>query len=140
MSQLERFGVSMEGDLLDAFDRLLARRGYSNRSEALRDMVRKELIAEEWSTSDGPEAVGTLTLVYDHHKRELTDKIVDLGHDHMGMVLASMHIHLDHDHCLEVTALKGARALLQEYANQLIGLKGVIHGRFVPTSTGTLRS
>jgi CopG family nickel-responsive transcriptional regulator len=139
MAQLERFGVSIEGELLLAFDRLIARRGYSNRSEALRDLIRKELVAEEWSTGDGEDAVATLTMVYDHHRRELSDKLLDLGHDHMSTVLASMHIHLDHDHCLEVTALKGPPSQLRDYADHVLSLKGVMHGGFVPTSNGVGR-
>lgn len=136
MSQLERFGVSMDADLLQAFDALIARRGYPNRSEALRDLVRRELLQDDWAGAEAPEAVGTLTIVYDHHKRELADKLIDLGHDHMTMHLASMHVHLDHDRCLEVTALKGAPAALQAYADRVIGLKGVQTGHFVPAGTG----
>lgn len=126
----------MEADLLAAFDALVGRRGYANRSEALRDLVRRELLAETWANEQTEEAVGTLTIVYDHHKRELADKLVDMGHAHVTMHLASMHVHLDHIRCLEVTALKGAPAELQAFADRVIGLKGVQTGRFVPAGAG----
>lgn len=133
MAHLERFGVSMDADLLAAFDGLLEKRGYRNRSEALRDLIRNELIAEQWNPEHEWPTFGTLTIVYDHHKRELSDRLVALGHEHVGMHLATMHVHMDHDNCLEVTALKGPPKQLLAYSNEVLKLTGVKHGGFFPT-------
>lgn len=135
MSELVRFGVSMERELARKFDRLLAKQGYANRSEAIRDMVRKELVAEQWSDPEA-EAVGTVTLVYDHHVRELSDRLVDLQHEHHGVVVSATHVHLNHDHCLEVLVLRGRAKDVQHLADQLLAARGVLHGKLVATATG----
>jgi CopG family nickel-responsive transcriptional regulator len=135
MSDLVRFGVSMERELSRKFDRLIAKRGYANRSEAIRDMVRKELVQEQWDNPDA-EAVGTVTLVYDHRVRELGDRLVDLQHKHHDMVVSATHVHLSHDYCLEVLVVRGRAREVQHLAEQLIAARGVLHGKLVATATG----
>lgn len=134
MSQAVRFGVSISEKLLTEFDELITSKGYTNRSEAIRDMIRDELVERE--IEEDRDVVGSVTLVYDHHVRELSDRLVQLAHDDHEMVLASMHIHLDHDHCLEVIVLKGSGARVHSFASRLIGTRGVKHGRLVITSQG----
>ncbi|HPR83899.1 MAG TPA: nickel-responsive transcriptional regulator NikR, partial [Pontiellaceae bacterium] len=102
---MERFSISMEDDLVQKFDGHLERRGYSNRSEAVRDLVRKALIDEEWQA--GEEVVGVITLVYDHHQRQLQDKLTAIQHDHHDRIISSTHVHMDHHNCLEVIIVKG---------------------------------
>ncbi|HXG32616.1 MAG TPA: nickel-responsive transcriptional regulator NikR [Bryobacteraceae bacterium] len=135
MGRLSRIGVAIDSDLLDKFDALIARRGYTNRSEAFRDLIRNELVQE---TSQSPQStvVATLTLVYDHHVRLLTDKLTDLQHEHFPNILSTLHIHLDHDHCLEVLVLKGKAAAVRKIADRLLATKGVKHGRLTVTTTG----
>jgi CopG family nickel-responsive transcriptional regulator len=135
MSDLCRIGVAISGDLLDKFDKLIAERGYTNRSEAFRDLVRNELVQETWKSSDA-EVFGTVTLVYDHHARLLQDKLTELQHDYHAAVLSTLHVHLDHDNCLEVVLVKGKASLVQKLANALIATKGVKHGRFTVTTSG----
>ena len=135
MSQLVRFGVSMEKDLLAQFDDYIERRSYSNRSEAIRDLVRDALIHYKWITSPEEQA-GTITLVYDHHSHDVANKLMSIQHDFHGKILSTMHIHLDHHNCLEVIALKGKPAEIQSISNRLIAIKGVKHGSLVITSTG----
>lgn len=108
MSDLARFGVAMEPVLLEAFDRHIARRGYENRSEALRDLVRAELARDAWNRDE--QTVATISLIYDHHVRELTDRLVEIQHEHGDHVIAATHVHLDHDHCLEVILARVPRA------------------------------
>jgi CopG family transcriptional regulator, nickel-responsive regulator len=134
MSGATRFGVSMDKTLLARFDRLCKRRKYKNRSEALRDLARDALVREEWE--GGEEIVGTITLVYDHHTRELSDRLTNVQHDHCEAILSSLHVHLDHDNCLEVIALRGKASLVQQIADTLIGTRGVKHGRLAATTTG----
>jgi CopG family nickel-responsive transcriptional regulator len=133
MADLARIGVAIDESLLKKFDRLIAKRGYTNRSEAFRDLIRNELIQEVWETSD-VEMFGTVTLVYDHHARMLTDKLTELQHRHHTAILSSMHVHLDHDNCLEVILVRGKAAVVQKLANALIATKGVRHGRFTATT------
>lgn len=133
MTELERIGVAVDKDLLERFDDLLQRVGHTNRSEAIRDLIRDRLVEEESFSGKG-EAVGTLTLVYDHTKRDLSDKLVSLGHDHHHAILASMHLHLDETYCLEVMAVRGKPAVLRRYADHLLGMKGVKHGKLVLSS------
>ena len=130
---LERISLAIEKDLIDNFDALVARAGKGNRSEAIRDLIRKRLVEEEWQRGK-KDAVASLTLVYDHGKRELADRLVDAGHDHHHEVLATLHVHLDHDLCLEVMALRGKPADLRHISEHLIGLKGVKHGQLVMSS------
>jgi CopG family nickel-responsive transcriptional regulator len=134
MGELVRFGVSMDGELLARFDELIAELGYANRSEALRDLVRDRLVQREWEA--GEEVVGVIILLYDHHKRELADRLTDLQHEHHDLILSTMHIHLDEANCLEVLAVRGPGQEVQRLADRLIGLKGVKHGKLAATSTG----
>jgi CopG family nickel-responsive transcriptional regulator len=126
----ERISLAIEKDLLGAFDRLLRRRGLGNRSEAVRDLMRSRMVEDEAASSQG-EAVASLTLVYDHEQRELAERLVGSGHQHRARVLSTMHVHLDHRMCLEVMALRGKPAELRHFADYLIGLKGVRHGKLV---------
>jgi len=129
-----RFGVSMDPELLDSFDKVIEQKGYSNRSEAIRDLVRDYLVRQEWE--EGQEIVGTITLVYNHHVRELTDALTALQHDYSDKVLSTLHIHLDHANCLEVIAVRGPSKEVQYIADRIIGIKGVKHGRLAATTTG----
>jgi CopG family nickel-responsive transcriptional regulator len=134
MSNIARFSVSIETDLLDRFLRVAKKRGWGNRSEALRNLMRDALVREEWAAD--AEIVGTITLVYDHHKRELGDKLTNIQHDHHNLVLSATHIHLDHDNCLEMIAVRGTATQVQKIADALIGTRGVKHGKLSATTTG----
>ena len=134
MANLFRFGVSLEKKLLDEFDALIKRKNYSNRSEAFRDLIRQDLVKEEWAKSG--EVVGAITLVYDHHKRELVNKLTDIQHDFQGTIISTQHIHLDHDNCLELIAVKGPAADITKLADTLKSVKGVKHGTLSMSSTG----
>jgi CopG family nickel-responsive transcriptional regulator len=125
---LERVSITIEKDLLDRFDALVERAGHGNRSEAIRDLIRDRLIEEEWSRGKG-EAVATVTLVYNHNERRVGDRLIEAGHAHHHEIIATTHIHLDHDHCLEIVAMKGKRENLRRIADELIGLRGVLHGK-----------
>lgn len=133
---LERISLAIEPDLLRKFDRLLARSGVPNRSEKVRDLVRRRLVEEDEDPK--AEAAATLTLVYDHDTRELADRLVEIGHEHHACILSTLHVHLDHELCLEVMALKGRRGDLRRLATQVLGLKGVLHGGLVATSLNVL--
>jgi CopG family transcriptional regulator, nickel-responsive regulator len=134
MTSLTRFSVSIESELLRRFLKLASRRGWLNRSEAVRNLIREALVKDEWEGD--AEIVGTITLVYDHHKRELADRLTSIQHDHHVMVLAATHIHLDHDNCLEMIAVKGTASEVQKIADQLLGTRGVKHGKLSATTTG----
>lgn len=135
MAETERVSLAIEAELLSRFDALIERSGHGNRSEAVRDLIRNRLIEEEWGTTTSGDAVATVTLVYDHTRRELADRLLEVGHDHHGAVIATLHIHLDHDHCLEIVALRGKPKQLRHIADHLIGMKGVKHGKVVVSST-----
>ena len=135
MSGLSRIGVAIDTDLLDKFDRLIAQRGYTNRSEAFRDLIRDELVEQTWESPES-RVVGTVTLVYDHHVRMLSDKLTDIQHDFHRSILSTLHVHLDHDHCLEVLVVRGKAAQVRKVADVLISTKGVKHGRLTITSSG----
>ena len=132
MAKLSRFGVAMEDELLERFDELVERRGYPTRSEALRDLVRKELNDDAWER--GQLTVATITLVYDHHVRELSDRLTQIQHDHGDFIISTLHVHLDHDHCMEVIAAKGPARRLKAMADRLIGTRGVLSGEVVPAA------
>ena len=134
MSGLFRFGISLPKDLLDKFDKLIKTKNYSNRSEAFRDLIRQELVKEEWKA--GTEVVGAVTLVYDHHKRELVNKLTDIQHDFQGTIISTQHIHLDHDNCLELIAVKGSATNITKLADTLKSVNGVKHGTLSMSSTG----
>ncbi|MBP2667985.1 MAG: transcriptional regulator, CopG family [Deltaproteobacteria bacterium] len=135
MAGITRFGVSLDKRLLAKFDRLNARKGYANRSEAIRDLIREGLVREQWELGD-TEAVGTLTLVYDHETRELEERLTELQHAHFQAIVSTLHVHLDAHHCLEVLILRGKAALLKSIADRLIGTRGVKHGTFSATAEG----
>ena len=135
MGELTRIGVAIEADLLRKFDKLIASRGYSNRSEAFRDLIRDELVERSWEQPDS-NVVGTVTLVYDHHVRMLNEKLTDMQHSHFHHILSTLHVHLDHDNCLEVLVVKGKASQVKKIADALISTKGVKHGRLTITSTG----
>lgn len=135
MGKLTRLGVSLDEELLEPFDALCAVKGYSNRSEAIRDLIRKALVAEEWHQADG-QGAGTLTLVYDHHKNDLARRLTQMQHDEHDIIIATLHVHLDHHNCLEVLILKGEATRVRALADKLISCKGVKHGTFSGTTTG----
>jgi CopG family nickel-responsive transcriptional regulator len=134
MSQLSRIGVSLEEDLLEEFDRLITKRGYANRSEAFRDLIRDALLAE--IVDSNKPVVGTLTLVYDHHVPNLSQKLTETQHSAGTMVLAATHVHLDHHYCLEVIIMKGKSKDLQQLADRMLALRGVELGKLVLTNSG----
>src|SRR5205085_3247457 len=136
MSDLARIGVAIDASLLSKFDELIGQRGYTNRSEAFRDLIRDELVEKSWEQADA-DVVGTVTLVYDHHVRMLSEKLTDMQHDHHKNILSTLHVHLDHDNCLEVLIVKGKVKNVQRIADALISTKGVKHGRLTLTTTGT---
>ncbi len=135
MPPLVRFGVSLDGTLLREFDRLIARKGYGSRSEAIRDLIRENLVREAWELGT-EEAVGAITLVYDHDKHEIADRLTDLQHAHYRQIVSTLHVHLDSHHCLEVLVIRGKARDLKEIADRLIGMRGVKHGTFSATSEG----
>lgn len=130
MSELVRFSVSLEKDLLDRFDRFCEEGRLATRSEAIRQLLREKLTAAAWQ-ADAADVAASLTLVYDHHKTRLTDKMLELQHAHADRVVSSMHVHLDHDLCLEVIVLRGPAPDLQELAAELSGLKGIHQAQLV---------
>ncbi len=130
-----RFGISIENPLLEGFDSLIKKKGYSNRSEAIRDLIRDSLVMEEWEFSTA-ETVGTITIVYSHETRELTDTLTDLQHHYHSSIISAMHIHLDEHNCLEVIVVKGKAKDIKTIADRLIGTKGVKHGKLSVTTTG----
>ena len=129
---LKRVSLAIERGLLHRFDALLERRNLGNRSEAMRDLMRRRLVEEEAEGDD--EVVGTLTLVYDHGQRDLSDRLVESGHHHQARVLSTLHVHLDDRLCLEVQALRGRPSELRHLAGHVLGLKGVKHGQLVVSS------
>lgn len=135
MAEVERFGVSMEKELLSGFDGLIRRRGYQSRSEAIRDLVRRELVKEEWS-EPGREVVGTVTLVYEHHAHDLGDRLTELQHAHHRSIVCSTHVHMDAHNCLEVVVVRGKSAQVRQIAEWLLSTRGVKHGDLVASTTG----
>jgi CopG family nickel-responsive transcriptional regulator len=133
MADLSRIGVALDADLLVQFDRLISERGYSSRSEAFRDMIRDALINQA-SGDDKTGVVGTITLVYDHRQRLLSDRLTAAQHDFHHAMLSTLHVHLDHDNCLEVVVVRGPAGEVRRVADVLIAMKGVKHGRLTLTS------
>lgn len=134
MAKVFRFGISLDKDLLDQFDQLSKGKNYSNRSEAFRDLIRQELVKKEWQ--EGREVAGAINLIYDHHKRELLSKITDIQHDFQKLIISTQHIHLDHNNCLEIVAVKGNPKEVQKLSDTLISIKGVKHGTLSMSTTG----
>ncbi len=135
MSELSRIWVAIDSDLLKKFDKLIAGRGYTNRSEAFRDLIRDELVEQAWERPDS-NVVGTVMLVYNHHVRLLNEKLTDLQHSYFHHILSTLHVHLDHDNCLEVLVVKGQANVVKKIADALISTKGVKHGRLTVSATG----
>lgn len=134
MSKLSRFGVSIEKDLLEKFDELISDK-YSNRSEAIRDMIRNKLIEDKWTTSID-NVIGSITLLYNHHQRGLTEKMLELQHNYHHIFKSNLHLHLSHNFCLEVIIIEGKTEEVKRAAGKLIGLRGVKHGKVVITGSG----
>ena len=135
MSTLVRFGVSVEEKLIEQFDRLIGEKGYNSRSEAIRDLMRSELVAEKWRVGN-QETVGTLTVIYDHALTEVERQLTDMQHAEHGNVISSLHVHLDKARCLEVIVLRGKAKQLKRLADRLLSRKGVKHGQLVMTTKG----
>ena len=133
-TDLVRFGVAIESELLGEFDAQLDRRGYTNRSEAIRDLIRAGLVEE--TVMRGGDVSGALMIVYRHHVRELSERLTEIQHDLGEKVVSSLHVHLDHDHCLEVIVLRGPAPQLKEASDRILATKGVVHGRLSLTSVG----
>ncbi|EMR73226.1 transcriptional regulator, CopG family [Thermoplasmatales archaeon SCGC AB-539-N05] len=134
MENITRFGVSVKPDLLKKFDKMIKKEGYTNRSEAIRDIIRRNLIMEK-NKDPNAEAIGTLTMIYDHHVGNLTDRLLDLQHDHTKEILVTTHVHIDHRNCLEVLVLKGKVGNIQKLADKIKALKGIKHGELVITES-----
>ncbi len=132
MPDLSRIGIALDSELLRRFDDSIARRGYTNRSEAFRDLIRDRLVNEQTGKPNAP-VVGTVTLIYNHHAHGVTEKLIEIQHEHHELVVSTSHAHLDHDFCLEVLIVHGRSSRVQDLADRLIGLKGVQHGRLVMT-------
>jgi len=132
--EIVRFGVSIGAGLLEKFDRLILDKGYTNRSEAIRDLIRDRLVESQWDTEKADaESIGTITIVYDHHTREIGDRLTDIAHDNHDLVISSSHVHLTHASCLEVIMVKGPRSRIRSFADRIISIRGVKHGKLVVT-------
>ncbi len=134
MEKLIRFGVSIEKTLLEQFDKYIKRKGYTNRSEAIRDMVRNNLVEKSVQESTG-EVYGAIVYIYDHHKRELEKSLANLQHKHFHNIISTNHVHLDHDHCFEVVLLRVDAGTLKQIAEKLLSFKGVKHGKLTLTAS-----
>jgi CopG family nickel-responsive transcriptional regulator len=132
MGVLSRIGIALDSELLQRFDRSIRLRGYTNRSEAFRDLIRDRLVTEQTAASDST-VVGTVTLIYDHHSHGITEKLTEVQHAHHELIVSTSHAHLDHDSCLEVLIVHGKSGQVERFADHIIGLKGVQHGRLVMT-------
>ena len=130
-----RFSVSLNQDLLRQFDEMVAQKGYDNRSLAVADMIRDQLV-EHRQGAGNTEAAGTVTLVYDHHSHHVQESLTDMQHDHCAEIISTLHVHLDHHNCLEVLVMRGRISKLKQIADRLIGAKGVKHGKLTLTTTG----
>jgi CopG family nickel-responsive transcriptional regulator len=134
MSKIIRFGVSMDGELLNGFDKLIEKEGYSNRSEAIRDLIRGKLVEEEWMEED--EVCGGILLVYDHHKHHLTEKITEIQHHFYKLVISTQHIHMDHDNCMEVISIRGKAKDIRNFFNKLRATTGIKQCDIIKASVG----
>ena len=136
MADVVRFGISIDERLLEKFDHHIDEKGYSNRSEAIRDLIRNDLVDEQWAKDDQQEMVGTVSLVFNHHTRELSDKLTEHQHSHHRNIISALHVHLDEHHCLEVVVIRGKAKEIRRMADELIGTKGVKHGKLMTSTTG----
>ncbi len=139
MAELVRFGVSIEKGLLHGFDGLIEGRSYSSRSEAIRDLIRQEMVEAAWKAPDA-DVVATVTLIFDHHQFDLADKLTSIQHDDYDVIISTTHVHLDHDNCLEVLIMHGQASRVKNIADKLIATRGVRHGKTVMTTTGSIFS
>lgn len=130
-----RFGVSMDDELLEKLNLIVKRRHYPNRSEAIRDLVRAALVEDEWDKSGG-DVIGVLVIVFDHHQRELSSRLLKKEHAWTGNILTTLHLHLDHNNCLETKIIRGKPTTVQAIANELMAMKGVKFGRLIPATAG----
>ena len=135
MASVKRIGISISGPLQEAFDRVIREKGYASRSEAIRDIIRDYLVEQEWTAGEG-EVVGTVTIIYDHHSRELGKRLTELQHHHHGAIISSTHVHLDEENCLEVIIVRAEPSEVRRIADELTSTRGVKHGKLVATSTG----
>ncbi len=133
--KITRFGVSIPDNLLEKFDRIVEKRGYANRSEAIRDLIRDFIVRYEWETGDA-DVAGTITMVYNHDEADVVKELLDLQHDYLSEIVSSIHVHMDRHNCLEVVIVKGKARRIKEIADRLLSLKGVKHGKLVMTTTG----
>lgn len=136
MSKVIRFGVSLDSDLLKKFDNLIKGKGYKNRSEAIRDLIREELVSKEWGDKN-KETVGIFSLVYDHHQNELSNVLNNIQHNSLDIIRSSTHVHINHHNCLEVIILKGKSSEIKKITDELASTKGIKHGKLIMTSTGS---
>jgi len=136
MADIVRFGVSLENTLLKQFDQLIKEQSYTNRSEAIRDLIRQELLKKEWTKDQ--EVAGAITYIYDHHQRDLLNKIIDVQHDFHDVIKSTQHIHLDHNNCLEIVAVMGNPTIIDKLSNALKALKGVRHGSLSISGIGQI--
>lgn len=134
MSKLVRFGVSLDRDLLNSFDLYIKEKGYSNRSEAIRALLKEALVKKEWEI--GQEVAGVVTLVYDHHHASVSEKLKHISHDNYGLIVSTQHIHLDEENCLEVVVVRGKADLVKRLGDLLTSVKGLHHSSFTMTTTG----
>ncbi|MFZ5765452.1 MAG: nickel-responsive transcriptional regulator NikR [Thermodesulfobacteriota bacterium] len=137
MSDLTRFGVSINDDLLQRFDELITEKGYQNRSEAIRDLIRNALVEDEL-TNEETETVGSISLVYNHHTRDLADKLTHHQHSHHQDIISALHVHLDAHNCLEIIVVRGKAKEIRKMADELIGTKGVKHGKLMMTTSAKI--
>lgn len=135
MSELARFGVSIPDDLLEKFDVLIRGKGYNNRSEAIRDLIRDRLVEEMWTEAD-QDVVGTVTVVYNHEQSDLAQKLTEIQHQKHDLIISSVHVHLDYHNCLEVLIMRGNPDQVRRTGEQLISTRGVKHGKITMTTTG----
>ena len=129
-----RFGVSLEQELLDALDAYTEENHFSNRSQALRQLITRNLVSRKWNANE--VVAGSVTLLFDHHKRDILTHLTEIQHDYHDVILSSQHIHLDHDNCLEIIAMKGKASVLKELADRLIAVKGIQHGQLSMSTSG----
>jgi CopG family nickel-responsive transcriptional regulator len=135
MEDLARFGISIPKELLKAFDEYIEKKHYANRSEAIRDLIRQKLVEEEWKESK-EEVMGVIMYLYDHHKRELTDRLMEIQHNYYERIITTQHIHIDHAKCLEVILVKGRANEIKELAEKIQAQKGVLHLNIALTTLG----
>ena len=136
MADLTRFGVSLDNTLLKKFDVLIKQKGYANRSEAFRDIIRTQLVEEEWENPGNSESIGTINIVYDHHGKELMKNLNSIQHDYHNLIISDTHVHLDHDNCLDVIIVKGKTKIIKEIADKLTSVKGVKFGKLSIATKG----